>query len=71
MQRYHPDRVDDTASSSDTLLGSDDGDEINAVRGKLLMQVSGALARLGRGKQVGLGLDSKEEFLKAWKKYSR
>lgn len=70
-QRYRPDRVDDTASSSDTLLGSDNGDETNAVRENLLLQISGALARLGRSKQVGLGVDSKQEFLKAWKRHSR
>ena len=66
-----PDKTDDTSSSSETLLGSETGEELNIVNGKMLMQIGSALARLGRSKQVGLGVESKQEFLKVWNKHSR
>ena len=58
---------DDTASSTDTLLGSDEGGEgLTGAEKKVLGKVIDALARLGRVKRVGLGVNEKGEFVKAW-----
>ena len=57
---------DDRASSSDTLLGSEDTESINAVEKRVLDRVAEALARLGRVKRVGLGVRDKEDFVKTW-----
>lgn len=66
-QKHIPDQVDDTASSSDTLLGSDYG-EVDVENRKLLMRVGGALARLGRSKQFAFGVANKEDFLRVGRK---
>ncbi|KAL9124686.1 MAG: hypothetical protein Q9217_006005 [Psora testacea] len=60
--------LDERASSSDTLLGSEDGDNITASEKKVLDRVADALARLGRVKRVGLGVQDKQAFVKAWTK---
>ena len=64
--RYVLNQVDDRASSSDTLLGSEDGEDLRNANSKMLTHVATALARLGRSKQVGLGVDNKLDFLKVW-----
>ena len=62
---------EDRTSSSDTLLGSEDTESINAAEKRVLDKVSEALARLGRVKRVGLGVKDKDEFLTAWMKQRR
>lgn len=62
---------DDRASSSDTLLSSEDIESINAVEKRILDKVAEALARLGRVKRVGLGVKDKDDFVKAWTKQQR
>lgn len=62
---------DDTASSTDTLLGSEEGDSINAADKKILDKVAEALARLGRVKRVGLGVKEKSDFVGAWTRQHR
>ena len=57
---------DDTASSSDTLLGSEEGDGLTAGEIRVLNKVADALARLGRVKKVGLGVREKIDFVKVW-----
>ena len=57
---------DDTASSSDTLLGSEEGDSMSAGEVRVLDKVADALARLGRVKRVGLGVREKVDFVKVW-----
>ena len=57
---------DDRASSSDTLLGSEDAGSPNGIDRKVLDKVAEALARLGRGKRVGLGVKDKISFIKAF-----
>lgn len=59
---------DDRASSSDTLLGSEEPEGMNIAEKRVLDKVAEALARLGRVKKVGLGLKDKENFVKAWDK---
>ena len=59
---------EDRTSSSDTLLGSEDTEIVNATEKRVLDKVAEALARLGRVKRVGLGVRDKEEFVKAWNK---
>jgi hypothetical protein len=59
---------DDRASSSDTLLGSEEPEGMNIAEKRVLDKVAEALARLGRVKKVGLGLNDKENFVKAWDK---
>ncbi|MCJ1364930.1 hypothetical protein MMC16_004047 [Acarospora aff. strigata] len=68
---------DDTGSSStDTLLGSEEGDgglavPITADERRVLDKVAEALARLGRVKRVGLGVKEKAEFVRAWTRQRR
>ena len=57
---------DDTASSSDTLLGSEDAEGMNSAERMVLDKVAEALARLGRVKRVGLGVQDKIGFVNAW-----
>ena len=57
---------DERASSSDTLLGSEEGENMNASEKRLLARVADALARLGRVKKVGLSVKDKQGFVKAW-----
>ena len=59
---------EDRTSSSDTLLGSEDAEIVNATEKRVLDKVAEALARLGRVKRVGLGVRDKEDFVKAWNK---
>ena len=67
-QREREMLYDDRTSSSDTLLGSEDTDIMNAIEKRVLDKVAEALARLGRVKRLGLGVRDKEEFVKAWNK---
>ncbi|MCJ1456672.1 hypothetical protein MMC28_007035 [Mycoblastus sanguinarius] len=62
---------DDRASSTDTLLGSEEGEGMNVVEKKVLDRVADALARLGRVKRVGLGVKDKDGFVKAWTRQQR
>jgi hypothetical protein len=55
----------DTFSSAETLI--DDLDPAGSDK-KLLDRVADDLARLGRAKRVGLGVESKIAFVKVWKK---
>lgn len=57
---------DDLASSSDTLLGSEDGESMIAAERRVLDRIGDDLARLGRVKRVGLGVRQKQEFVRAW-----
>ena len=61
--------LEERASSSDTLLGSEEGDNISAAERKVLDRVADALARLGRVKRVGLGVKDKQAFVDAWNKH--
>ena len=67
--RNYPSQVsspDDTASSSDTLLDSKEGDGLSDWEIRVLEKVADALARLGRVKKVGLGVREKIDFVKMW-----
>ena len=67
--KYLSDVLDeDTASSSDTLLSSVDGEDLSVAERKFLDKVAEALARLGRVKRVGLGVRDKIGFVWAWQK---
>lgn len=67
-QREREMLYEDSVSSSDTLLGSEDTETINAAEKRVLDKVAEALARLGRVQRVGLGVKDKDEFVKAWTK---
>ena len=60
---------DDTASSTDTLLESSEGESNRLAEKKLLDKTAEALARLGRVKRVGLGVAEKVAFLRAWSRH--
>ena len=62
---------DDTASSTDTLLGSEDGEGISVAEKRVLDKVADALARLGRVKRVGLGIKEKSDFVGIWTRQRR
>lgn len=62
---------DDRVSSSDTLLDSEESEGMSAAEKRVLDKVAEALARLGRVKKVGLGVQDKENFVKAWGKKHR
>ena len=57
---------DDATSSSDTLLGSGEGESLSVGEKQTLNAVAEALARIGRVKRVGLSLTDKAEFIKKW-----
>ncbi len=59
---------DDRVSSSETLLGSEDTDSTNSAERRVLDKVAEALARLGRVKRVGLGVNDKVAFVEAYTK---
>lgn len=59
---------EDRASSSETLLGSEEGDGASAAEKRVLDRVSTALARLGKVKRVGLGVKDKIAFVNAYSK---
>lgn len=60
---------DDTTSSSDTLLGSEEGQSLSVSEKQTLNAVAEALARMGRVKRVGLSLRDKAEFLRTWTRH--
>ena len=62
---------EDRGSSSDTLLGSEEGEYSSSAEKKVLERVAGALARLGKGKTVGLTLKDKIGFVNAYTKTRR
>lgn len=62
---------EDTISSTDTLLGSDEGDGITPAERRVLDKIAEALARLGRVKRVGLGVKEKSEFVRAWSRQKK
>lgn len=63
---YNTIQSDDTASSTDTLLESAEGEASTLAERKLLDRIAEALARLGRVKRVGLGIRDKMGFIKEW-----
>ncbi|MCJ1323241.1 hypothetical protein MMC15_008595 [Xylographa vitiligo] len=62
---------DDISSSSETLLGSEEGDGITPSERRVLDKIAEALARLGRVKRVGLGVQEKLDFVRAWSRQRR
>lgn len=62
---------DDTESSTDTLLGSEDPNGVTAAEKLVLSKVADALARLGRVKRVGLGVKDKIGFINAYSRQRR
>jgi hypothetical protein len=58
----------ETFSSAETLTEDFDPSGITGEDKKLLDRVADDLARLGRAKRVGLGVESKIAFIKAWTK---
>ena len=58
----------ETFSSAETLTEDFDPSEMTGEDRKLLDRVADDLARLGRAKRVGLGVESKIAFIKAWTK---
>lgn len=68
----HSDTIDGaTSSSTDTLLGDDTNSDLTREDKAVLDYVGEALARLGRIKRVGLGVQEKQEFVKMWTKSIR
>jgi 1-acylglycerol-3-phosphate O-acyltransferase len=60
--------VGETFSSAETLTEDSGPSEMTGEDKKLLDRVADDLARLGRAKRVGLGVESKIAFIKAWTK---
>jgi len=58
----------DTFSSAETLIEELSELEMTTEDKKMLDRVADDLARLGRAKRVGLGVQSKVAFIKVWKK---
>lgn len=61
----------DTESGTHTLLGSEDAGNLAAAERSVLNKVADALARLGRVKRVGLGVNDKIGFINAWSRQRR
>jgi hypothetical protein len=61
-------QIGGSLSSSDTLVAESDADHPNSEERRLLDRTAEDLARLGRVKRVGLGVNEKIDFLKAWSK---
>ena len=59
---------DEGTSSSDTLLGSEHGNNATVAEMRLLERVATALARLGKSKRLGLGVRDKMGFSSAYSK---
>ena len=59
---------EDRASSSDTLLGSEEGESMSAAEARVLDRVGAALARLGKSKRLGLSAKNKLGFANAYAK---
>ena len=64
---------EDTRSSSETLVGSEDKDNegLAPEERRVLDIVGEALARLGRNKRVGLGVKEKQGFVRVWARSHR
>lgn len=66
--------IDDTPSNTGTLLSSRDAEAMNtaeAAEKPVLDKVAEALARLGRVKRVGLGVQDKIGFVNTWSRRHR
>lgn len=61
----------DTESGTDTLLESEDAGALAGAERTVLNKVADALARLGRVKRVGLGVNDKIGFINAWSRQRR
>ncbi len=74
LKHYTPNllktRHDDATSSSETLR-SEEGENLSVGERQLIDTVAEALARMSRVKRVGLSLNDKAEFIKAWKRHRR
>ncbi|MCJ1333527.1 hypothetical protein MMC10_010227 [Thelotrema lepadinum] len=64
---------EDTRSSSETLVGSEDRDSegLAPEERRVLDRVGETLARLGRNKRVGMGVKEKRDFVRAWARSRR
>lgn len=62
---------DDATSSSETLLRSEEGENLSVGEKQTIEAVAEALARMGRVKRVGLSLKDKAEFIKVWTRHRR
>jgi len=62
---------EDNVSSTDTLLGPEEGDAVTPAERRVLDKIAEALARLGRVKRVGLGVKEKVDFVRAWSRHRR
>ena len=62
---------EDRTSSSDTLLGSEEGEWPSSAEKKVLERVSAALARLGKARTVGLSVKDKIGFVNAYTNIGR
>ena len=60
------DTLDETTNS--VRSGKDDDEDLSEQEKRVLDAVADALARLGRVKRVGLGVEEKEKFVEAWSK---
>lgn len=62
----------DVSSDDDDLLAAHkSGEAVSAAERRLLDRTGEALARLGRVKRVGLGVEDKAEFVRAWNRQRR
>lgn len=60
------DTLDSTTNSTGPSDGDDDDDALSEQEKRVLDAVADALARLGRVKRVGLGVEEKQRFVEAW-----
>lgn len=61
------DRRKSSAFDDDQMV-EEDGDGVTEIEQKVLDMIADALARLGRVKRVGLGVNEKDRFVGAWRK---
>lgn len=63
---------DSTASDASTLIGSEDSEGPGTREERAFLdKIAEALARLGRVKRVGLGVNDKDDFIAMWTKSKR
>ena len=63
---------DGTASDASTLIGSEDSEGPGTREERAFLdKIAEALARLGRVKRVGLGVNDKDDFIAMWTKSKR
>lgn len=63
--------VADSAGEADPLLTEDNEAAISREQRAFLDKIGEALARLGRVKRVGLGVEDKKDFIAMWTKSKR